>query len=60
MGKKFKCKSDAQKRAIRRSYAKRAAQQEDKRIEAPYPHFRYYKKSKHPALIVGEQTGTKP
>ena len=20
-----------------------------------YPHFRYYKKSKHPALIVGEQ-----
>lgn len=25
------------------------------RIEAPYPHFRYYKKSKHPALIVGEQ-----
>ncbi len=26
-----------------------------KRVEAPYPHFRYYKKSKHPALIVGEQ-----
>lgn len=25
------------------------------RVEAPYPHFRYYKKSKHPALIVGEQ-----
>lgn len=24
-------------------------------ISAPYPHFRYYKKSKHPALIVGEQ-----
>lgn len=23
--------------------------------KAPYPHFRYYKKSKHPALIVGEQ-----
>lgn len=27
----------------------------DKHINAPYPHFRYYKKSKHPALIVGEQ-----
>ena len=25
------------------------------RIEAPYPHFRYYKKSGHPALLVGEQ-----
>ena len=24
-------------------------------ISAPYPHFRYYKKNKHPALIVGEQ-----
>lgn len=24
-------------------------------ISAPFPHFRYYKKSKHPALIVGEQ-----
>lgn len=28
-------------------------------ISAPYPHFRYYKKSKHPALIVGEQKGKK-
>ena len=27
-----------------------------RRIEAPYSHFRYYKKSRHPALIVGEQT----
>lgn len=25
------------------------------RVEAPYPHFRYYKKSGHPALIVGER-----
>ena len=25
-----------------------------KHIKAPYPHFRYYKKSGHPALIVGE------
>lgn len=24
-------------------------------IKAPYPHFRYYKKSGHPALIVGEE-----
>ena len=26
-----------------------------KHVSALYPHFRYYKKSKHPALIVGEQ-----
>lgn len=26
-----------------------------RRVEAPYPHFRHYKKSGHPALIVGEQ-----
>lgn len=25
------------------------------RVEAPYPHFRHFKKSGHPALIVGEQ-----
>ena len=25
-------------------------------VSAPYPHFRYYKKSRHPALIVGEQS----
>ena len=31
----------------------------EKRVEVPYPHFRYYKKSKHPALIVGEQKGVK-
>ena len=24
-------------------------------VFAPYPHFRFYKKSGHPALIVGEQ-----
>jgi len=24
-------------------------------VSAPYPHFRYYRKSGHPALIVGEQ-----
>ncbi len=45
---KFHCKSEAQKKAIRRYYAV-------KHQEAPYPHFRYYKPSKHPALIVGEQ-----
>ncbi len=27
-----------------------------KRIEAPFPHFRHYRKSGHPALIVGEQS----
>ncbi len=26
-----------------------------KHISAPYPHFRYYRKNRHPALIVGEQ-----
>ena len=25
-------------------------------VKAPYPHFRYYNKSHHPALIVGEKT----
>lgn len=53
---KFHCKSDAQKKAIRKSYAVKAKQ---KRVEAPYPHFWYYKKSQHPALIVGEQKGAK-
>ena len=50
---KFRCKSEAQKKAIRKSYAEKSAK-EKRRIEAAYPHFRYYKKSKHPALIVGE------
>lgn len=53
---KFRCKSEAQKTAIRKSYAIKAKQQKMTRVEAPYPHFRYYKKSRHPALIVGEQT----
>lgn len=52
---KFHCSSNKQWKAIKRSYAIQA----QKRIEAPYPHFRYYKKSKHPALIVGEQIGKK-
>lgn len=54
---KFHCKSEAQKKAIRKNYAKNAAKKKG-RIEAPYPHFRYYKKSKHPALIVGERKRT--
>lgn len=33
----------------------RAAKKNGKHVPASYPHFRYYKKSKHPALIVGEQ-----
>ena len=53
---RFHCKTEAQKKAIKISYAKR---RQEERIEAPYPHFRYYRKSKHPALIVGEQKGTK-
>ncbi len=49
---KFHCKSESQKAAIRRNYARK---QSGKHVNASYPHFRYYKKSKHPALIVGEQ-----
>ena len=55
---KFKCKSKAQIKAIRANYARKAAQNKG-RVEAPFPHFRYYKKSRHPALIVGEQNGEK-
>lgn len=50
---KFKCKSNAQKRAIWASYARRSKQEQH--ISAPFPHFRYYRKSGHPTLIVGEQ-----
>lgn len=35
-------------------YKKRLDSRNDKHIKAPYPHFRYYKKSGHPSLIVGE------
>ena len=55
---RFHCKSEAQKKAIRKSYAEKSAK-EKRRIEAAYPHFRFYRKSKHPALIVGEQKGIK-
>ena len=57
--KPFKCKSESQKRAIAASYARKSKRDSSVRIEAPYPHFRYYKKSHHPALIVGEQEGEK-
>ena len=61
-----KTKPEAQIRAIRASYAKKKVPAAvvvhppvdvpvSKHISAPYPHFRYYKKSGHPALIVGEQ-----
>lgn len=50
----FYCVSEAQKKAIRKSYVEKSAKA-NRRIEAAYPHFRYYKKSKHPALIIGEQ-----
>ena len=45
-----KCASEAQKRAIRKSYAVRAA----KAKAEEFPHFRHYLKSGHPARIVGE------
>ncbi len=47
-------RSPKERAAIRRYYAIHT-KKEVGRVEAPYPHFRYYKKSKHPALIVGEQ-----
>lgn len=39
--------------------SKKKSQKVKRRIEAAYPHFRYYRKSNHPALIVGEQKGSK-
>lgn len=51
---KFRCTSEKQKRAIRANYA-RIAKSSNVHVSAPYPHFRYYKKNSHPALIVGEQ-----
>lgn len=53
--KRFHRKSEAQKNAIKRSYAVQAKRESAEHVSAPYPHFRYYKKSGHPALIVGEQ-----
>lgn len=48
--------SQKQLSAIRANYVRIANQgKTSKHISAPYPHFRYYKKNKHPALIVGEQ-----
>lgn len=35
--------------------AEKKSKIKNKHVSAPYPHFRYYKKSGHPALIVGEQ-----
>lgn len=60
MGKKKYTKQ--QLAIIRKNYARKnnaRSAEKAKRVEAPYPHFRYYKKSKHPALIVGEQKGKK-
>ena len=60
--KSFHCVSEAQKRAIRRNYAvkrEKERQAKQERVEAEYPHFRYYKKSQHPALITGEQVNEK-
>ncbi len=52
--------TEAQKRAMIRRKVTESARKKKKsgnsrRVEAPYPHFRYYRKSGHPALIVGEQ-----
>ena len=45
---RFKCKSEAQKRAIRRSYA-------IKNAKTKFPHFRFFFISRHPALILSEK-----
>lgn len=50
---RFHCKTEKQKKAIRRSYAIKNSKKAV-HISAPYPHFRYYRKSGHPALIIGE------
>ncbi len=47
-------RSPAELAAIKRYYAQRNNVPQQ-RVEAPYPHFRYYRVSRHPALIVGEQ-----
>lgn len=57
--KPFRCTNDAQKGAIRRYYVIKRAKERQERVEAEYPHFRYYKKSKHPALITGENVNEK-
>lgn len=47
---------------IRRNHAQKnnaRSTEKTERVEAPYPHFRNYRKSGHPALIVGEQKGKK-
>lgn len=51
---KFHCKSAAQKKAIRANYARIADNK--KREKETYPHFRRYKVSNHPALIVSEHS----
>lgn len=44
---RFHCKSEAQKKAIRKSYAEKSAK-EKRRIEAAYPHFSVLSKIKTP------------
>lgn len=39
---------------IKRDYSS-SKRKDTEHVNAPYPHFRYYKKSGHPALIIGEQ-----
>lgn len=51
---KNRIRSEAEKKAIRRYYANRSNLKYH--VSAPYPHFRYYKPSGHPALIVGEHS----
>lgn len=53
--KKSKINNKKHKTYRQNSKGKNSKQTEKKEIvEAPYPHFRYYKKSGHPALITGE------
>ncbi len=54
MGKKNNKKSKTKSKQNTRKQ-KNKQNIKNQRVEAPYPHFREFLKSKHPALIVGEQ-----
>ncbi len=50
----IKTKAPKQKN-IKQTFQRKQKADKPERIEAPYPHFRYYNRNKHPALIVGEE-----
>ncbi len=58
-GKKTQCKKATTPHKAKPVAGKAKSKKTEKRVEASYPHFRHYKKSGHPALIVGEQVAEK-